>query len=176
MRPVFSAMFSHIWISAYVIVMPGKRSFPRCVRGCEWPPRRATRERSRSNFSTNQSTSAPLLAQSTFATSGFFCPALHGVLEENVHSVLDAVGRLPLRPRSVDTGGSLGGVAAAEGGLIQQRHPAAQFEHLVCGGHAAQAAADDNHLVCWKDRRHRASACRSAEKKGIKNSDADAAN
>ena len=32
------------------MVIPGNRSFPRCVRGCEWPPRRATSDRSKSNL------------------------------------------------------------------------------------------------------------------------------
>merc|ERR1719215_127384 len=54
--------------------MPGNRSLPLCVRGAEWPSRRATRDRSRLNFSTSQSTSAPLLPHSTFATSGFLAP------------------------------------------------------------------------------------------------------
>mmetsp|Transcript_13397 Transcript_13397/g.27225 ORF Transcript_13397/g.27225 Transcript_13397/m.27225 type:complete len:206 (-) Transcript_13397:138-755(-) len=75
-RSVFSATFSSIWIKAYVIVIPGKRSLPRCVRGAEWPPKRARRERSRSNFSTSQSTSAPLFPQSTFANSGRLAPPL----------------------------------------------------------------------------------------------------
>jgi len=56
------------------MVMPGNRSLPLCVRGIECPPSRATRERSRLNFSTNQSTSVPLLAQSTLATSGLLAP------------------------------------------------------------------------------------------------------
>merc|ERR1719281_1730682 len=69
-----SAIFSTIWINAYVMVIPGKRSFPRCVRGWEWPPRRDTKERSRSKASISHSTSGPLFAQRTFATSGFFAP------------------------------------------------------------------------------------------------------
>merc|ERR1719221_1508621 len=56
------------------MVIPGKRSLPRCVRGAEWPPRRATRDRSRLNLSTSQSTSAPLLPHKTLTTSGFFAP------------------------------------------------------------------------------------------------------
>mmetsp|Transcript_4517 Transcript_4517/g.11345 ORF Transcript_4517/g.11345 Transcript_4517/m.11345 type:complete len:207 (+) Transcript_4517:1130-1750(+) len=71
---VRSAIFSTIWMSAYVMVIPGKRSLPRWVRGAEWPPRRATSDKSRLNFSTNQSTSAPLLPHSTFTTSGFLAP------------------------------------------------------------------------------------------------------
>ena len=42
-----------------VIVIPGKRSAPRCVRCCEWPPRRATNDKSRSNFSISHSTPGP---------------------------------------------------------------------------------------------------------------------
>ena len=38
----------------------------------EWPPRRATRDRSRLNLSSNRSTSAPLLKHKNFASSGFF--------------------------------------------------------------------------------------------------------
>merc|ERR1719336_524394 len=71
-----SAIFSTIWIKAYVMIIPGKRSLPRCVLGAECPPRRATRDRSRLNFSTNQSTSSPLFPHSTFTTSGFFAPPL----------------------------------------------------------------------------------------------------
>jgi hypothetical protein len=33
-----SITFSKPSISAYVMVNPGKRSLPRCVRGYEWPP------------------------------------------------------------------------------------------------------------------------------------------
>merc|ERR1719221_1205573 len=59
---------------AYVIVIPGNRSLPRCVRGIECPPRHAIRDRSNSNWSISQSTSGPLLAQSTLATSGRLAP------------------------------------------------------------------------------------------------------
>eukprot|EP00959_Pyramimonas_sp_CCMP1952_P371996 7789532-Pyramimonas_sp.AAC.1 len=58
------------------MVIPGKRSAPRWVRGAEWPPRRATRDRSRLNFSTSQSTSAPLLPHRTLTSSGFLAPPL----------------------------------------------------------------------------------------------------
>ena len=37
------------------MVIPGNRSLPRWVRGCECPPRRATNDRSKLNFSTSQS-------------------------------------------------------------------------------------------------------------------------
>mmetsp|Transcript_75924 Transcript_75924/g.118643 ORF Transcript_75924/g.118643 Transcript_75924/m.118643 type:complete len:240 (-) Transcript_75924:36-755(-) len=73
-RSVFSQTFSSIWISAYVMVIPGKRSFPRWVRGCECPPRRASKDKSRSNLSISQSTSAALFWQSTLASSGLFAP------------------------------------------------------------------------------------------------------
>mmetsp|Transcript_95234 Transcript_95234/g.149947 ORF Transcript_95234/g.149947 Transcript_95234/m.149947 type:complete len:249 (+) Transcript_95234:1103-1849(+) len=73
-RSVFSQTFSSIWMSAYVMVMPGKRSFPRWVRGCECPPRRASKDKSRSNLSISQSTSAALFWQSTLASSGLFAP------------------------------------------------------------------------------------------------------
>ena len=43
------------------MVIPGKRSLPRWVRGAEWPPRRAKRDMSKSNLSTNQSTLAKLV-------------------------------------------------------------------------------------------------------------------
>merc|ERR1719486_539825 len=56
--------------------MPGKRSAPRWVRGMEWPPRRARRERSSSNLSINQSTPGPDSTHNTFATSGFLAPPL----------------------------------------------------------------------------------------------------
>merc|ERR1719263_1029064 len=56
------------------MVIPGKRSAPRCVRGIECPPRRATRERSSSNLSTSQSTPGPDSLHSTLATSGFLAP------------------------------------------------------------------------------------------------------
>merc|ERR550532_868639 len=71
-----SANFSKACINAYVMVMPGNRSFPRCVRGMEWPPRRATRERSSSNLSTSQSTPGPDSQHRTLATSGFLAPPL----------------------------------------------------------------------------------------------------
>merc|ERR1719375_959914 len=54
--------------------MPGKRSAPRCVRGMEWPPRRARRERSSSNLSISQSTPGPDSMHRTLATSGFLAP------------------------------------------------------------------------------------------------------
>merc|ERR1719235_1340613 len=54
--------------------MPGKRSAPRCVRGIEWPPRRARSDRSNSNLSINQSTPGPDSTQRTLATSGFLAP------------------------------------------------------------------------------------------------------
>ena len=56
------------------MVIPGNRSLPRCVRGCECPPSRATKERSRSNLSTNQSTSAAEFTHNTLANSGFLAP------------------------------------------------------------------------------------------------------
>jgi len=56
--------------------MPGKRSLPRWVRGAEWPPKRATRDKSRLKASMSHSTSAPLFAQSTLATSGLLAPPL----------------------------------------------------------------------------------------------------
>merc|ERR1719230_2280991 len=56
------------------MVIPGNRSAPRCVRGAECPPRRATRERSRSNLSISHSTSGPLLPHSTATSAGFFAP------------------------------------------------------------------------------------------------------
>jgi len=56
------------------MVIPGKRSLPRWVRGAEWPPSRATNDRSKLNLSTSQSTSAPLLPQRTLTTSGFLAP------------------------------------------------------------------------------------------------------
>merc|ERR1719324_328049 len=56
--------------------MPGKRSAPRCVRGIEWPPRRARRLRSSSNLSMSQSTPGPDSTQRTLATSGFLAPPL----------------------------------------------------------------------------------------------------
>merc|ERR1719502_2476411 len=55
-------------------VIPGNLSLPRWVRGCEWPPRRASNDRSRSNFSISQSTSAALLMQRTLANSGLLEP------------------------------------------------------------------------------------------------------
>merc|ERR1719453_1390648 len=54
--------------------MPGNLSFPRWVRGCEWPPRRATSDRSRLNLSISHSTSPPLFAQRISAIAGFFAP------------------------------------------------------------------------------------------------------
>merc|ERR1719443_285771 len=56
--------------------MPGKRFLPRCVRGIEWPPRRARRDRSSSNLSISQSTPGPDSTQRTLATSGFLAPPL----------------------------------------------------------------------------------------------------
>merc|ERR1719380_339446 len=56
--------------------MPGKRSLPRGVRGIEWPPRRARRDRSSSNLSMSQSTPGPDSTQRTLATSGFLAPPL----------------------------------------------------------------------------------------------------
>merc|ERR1719252_49431 len=56
--------------------MPGKRSAPRCVRGIEWPPRRARRDRSSSNLSMSQSTPGPDSTHKTLATSGFLAPPL----------------------------------------------------------------------------------------------------
>ena len=58
-------------IRAQVKVMPGKRSFPRWVQEAEWPPSRATRDKSRLNLSINHSTSVPLFSHNTLASSGF---------------------------------------------------------------------------------------------------------
>jgi len=56
------------------MVIPGNRSLPRCVLGCECPPSRATNDRSRLNFSTSQSTSSALLSHKSLANSGFLAP------------------------------------------------------------------------------------------------------
>merc|ERR1740138_857589 len=87
-----SATFSTIWISAYVMVMPGKRSLPRCVRGAEWPPRRATRERSRLNLSMSHSTSLPLFSQSTLTSSGFLAPPFRvSLVKRSVLSLMPCI-------------------------------------------------------------------------------------
>ena len=62
-----------LWIRAQVMVMPGKRPLPRWVRA-EWPPRRATRDKSWLNLSISHLTSLPLFSHNTFASSGFFAP------------------------------------------------------------------------------------------------------
>ena len=57
--------------STQVMVMHGKRPLPRWVRA-EWPPRRATRDKSWLNLSITHLTSLPLFSHNTFASSGFF--------------------------------------------------------------------------------------------------------
>mmetsp|Transcript_73967 Transcript_73967/g.130912 ORF Transcript_73967/g.130912 Transcript_73967/m.130912 type:complete len:225 (-) Transcript_73967:244-918(-) len=69
-----SAISSRASMRAYVMVIPGKRSLPRCVRGFEWPPSRDTRLKSRPNLSTSQSTDGALSSQSTPTRSGRLAP------------------------------------------------------------------------------------------------------
>ncbi len=45
---------SSFLMSAEVIAQPGAPPFPRCVRGIEWPPNRATSERSTPNLVDSQ--------------------------------------------------------------------------------------------------------------------------
>ena len=74
----------------FLMVMPGKRPLPRGVRGAEWPPRRATKDKSRLNLSISHFTSAPLFSHKNLANSGFFAPPL-SVRNEQICRVLDAV-------------------------------------------------------------------------------------
>lgn len=63
----------------YVMVNPGNFSFPRWVRGWEWPPRRETSDRSRPNLGeVSQSTAGPLSCASTcHCTSTRACTSEH---------------------------------------------------------------------------------------------------
>jgi len=65
-----SMIASSFSISAYVMVNPGNRAGPRCVRSCEWPPSRDTRLKSSPKLSTSQSTAGPESWHSTCASGG----------------------------------------------------------------------------------------------------------
>mmetsp|Transcript_62602 Transcript_62602/g.164284 ORF Transcript_62602/g.164284 Transcript_62602/m.164284 type:complete len:547 (-) Transcript_62602:70-1710(-) len=85
---------------------------------------------------------------------GLLRAALERVRDEELGVVRDALRLLGLGARAVDAGGGLRGVAAAERGLVQQHRPPATLHDLIRGGHAAQAAADHDHLVRRENLRH----------------------
>mmetsp|Transcript_3363 Transcript_3363/g.7903 ORF Transcript_3363/g.7903 Transcript_3363/m.7903 type:complete len:239 (+) Transcript_3363:1830-2546(+) len=70
----FSATSSSASMRAKVIVIPGNFCPPRCVRGCECPPSRDTRERSRPKLSISHSTPGPDSQVRTFACSFDLAP------------------------------------------------------------------------------------------------------
>mmetsp|Transcript_16094 Transcript_16094/g.48353 ORF Transcript_16094/g.48353 Transcript_16094/m.48353 type:complete len:431 (-) Transcript_16094:9-1301(-) len=71
----------------------------------------------------------------------------HAVLREDLRVVLNLQGTLRLRERTVDAARGLGAVAAEEGVLVDHQNVAAMLQHSVRGGQAAEAAANDDHLL-----------------------------
>ena len=69
------------------MVNPGNFSAPRWVRGWEWPPSCATRERSRPNFSMSQSTAGPLSCVRTLARGGVYSGAAEWLSPQALFSV-----------------------------------------------------------------------------------------
>merc|ERR1719440_982367 len=123
--------------------MPGKRSAPRCVRGIEWPPRRARRDRSSSNLSMSQSTPGPDSTHKTLATSGFLAPPL-SVSAMKIVGVFHTLRFLGLGLGAVDATGGLGGIATAKRALIQEKALSTMLNDGVRGGETGKASPYHN--------------------------------
>merc|ERR1719456_310173 len=152
-RSEFSAHFSSIWISAYVMVIPGKRSAPRARLG-------VAAEASDQGEVEAEVVHEPLHVRPGVVAEHLDDLRLLGAAAESVRieglvGVEDPTHALRARVRPIDAGRRLRRVAAAEGRLVQEDDPASVLEDRVGRRDPREPATNHDRLGRRENSRHR---------------------